>query len=183
MEHSKEENKALCDRYPFLIPWNRWSGKRITEAKDGGYWPGKPDTIPEYDYEYTELDDMPDGWRIAFGEQMCDEIREALIEDDDLERYRVVQIKEKYGSLRWYDNGVKVNSRVHDIIRKYEHISARTCVVCGEPATRITLGWISPFCDECCLNCGNGRSVDIDEYFREDEDTDGTDADSNGMDG
>lgn len=26
----------------------------------------------------------------------------------------------------------------------------RTCIVCGEPATRMTRGWICPYCDECC---------------------------------
>lgn len=97
MVRIQNQNKELCDRYPFLIPWNRFSGKLITEAKDGGYWPGEPDKVPEYDYEYTELDDLPDGWRVAFGDQMCEEIREALIEDGDLDRYRVVQVKEKYG--------------------------------------------------------------------------------------
>jgi len=176
MERTKEENKALCECYPFLIPWNRWSGKRITEAQDGGYWPGKPDDVPEYDYEYTEADEMPDGWWIAFGEQMCEEIRDALIEDGDLDRYRVVQIKEKYGALCWYDNGVKINSRVHDIIRKYENISAYTCIVCGKPATKITLGWISPFCDDCCLNCGNGKSMAIEEYYKEEENNGGSDS-------
>ena len=167
MERTKEENKALCERYPFLIPWNRFSGKRITEAQDGGYWPGNPTQIPEYDYEYTELDDMPDGWRDAFGKQMCEEIRDALIEDGDLDRYRVVQCKEKYGMLRWYDNGIRVGSRVHDIIRKYEGMSMRTCIVCGKPATRVTTGWISPFCDECCVNCAGDRSISINEWLEE----------------
>ena len=171
MEDIKEKNKELCKQYPFLIPWNRWSGKLITDCAAGekGYWPGCPDELPEYDYEYTELDNMPDGWRIAFGIQMCEELREALIEDDDLDRYRVVEVKEKYGELRWYDNGIKAGSRVHDIVRKYENMSARTCIVCGKPATRVTLGWISPFCDDCCLNCENGRSVSIDEYYEEDD--------------
>lgn len=169
MDNSKEYNKSLCDRFPFLIPWNRWSGKKITESGDGGYWPGEPNKIPEYDYEYTELDNMPDGWRIAFGEKMCEEIREALIEDGDLNSYRVVEIKEKYGDLRWYDNGCRVGSRVHDIVRKYEQLSAKTCAVCGKPATQVTLGWILPLCDDCCLNCGVGRSVSIEEYYREDD--------------
>lgn len=171
MEDIKEKNKELCKQYPFLIPWNRWSGKLITDCAAGekGYWPGEPDKLPEYDYEYTELDNMPDGWRIAFGEQMCEEIREALIDDGDLDKYRTVEIKEKYGSLRWYDNGCKAGSKVHDIIRKYEYMSAETCIVCGKPATRITLGWISPFCDDCCLNCGNGKSVSIEEYYEKDE--------------
>ena len=172
METTKEENKRLCERYPFLIPWNRWSGMRITEAQNGGYWAGDPTKIPEYDYEYTELDDMPDGWRKAFGEQMCEEIRDALIEEGCLDEYMVDQIKEKYGFLHWYSHGTKSHSRVDDIIRKYEHISEETCIVCGAPATRVTLGWISPFCDECCINCGNGRSVSIEEFYRKD-DTDG----------
>lgn len=178
MERTKEENKALCDRYPFVIPWNRFSGMLITEAQHGGYWPGNPTGIPDYDYEFTELDDMPDGWYRAFGEQMCEEIREALIEDGDLDRYRVVQCKEKYGGLRWYDNGIKQGSRVHDIVRKYENISKYTCIVCGAPATRMTLGWVSPFCDDCCINCGNGRSVAIEEYYKED-DKDGADSSGN----
>ena len=174
MSRTKEENKRLCERYPFLIPWNAFSGMLITEAQHGGYWPGNPTSIPEYDYEYTLLDEIPDGWSESFGEQMCEEIREALIEDDDLDRWRIVQIKEKYGGLRIYDNGIKETSRVHDIIRKYENISEWTCVVCGKPATRITTGWISPFCDECCLNCGGNRSVDIYEYYGEEKENGGS---------
>lgn len=168
MTLNREENKRLCDQYPFLIPWNRWSGKLITEAGDGGYWPANPEKIPEYDYEYTEADDLPEGWMKAFGEQMFGEIRDALIEDNDLDRWRIVQIKEKFGELRLYDNGYKTGSRVPDIIDKYTEMSRRTCIVCGKPATRITIGWISPFCDNCCINCENGRSMPIEEYYKED---------------
>lgn len=54
MQSNKESNQELIERFPFLIPRNRWTGK-----------------VPEdYDYSYTELDSMPDGWRKAFGEQM-----------------------------------------------------------------------------------------------------------------
>lgn len=146
----KEINKELCEQYPFLIPWNRWSGVLITQQENGGFFPGDPEEIVPYDYEYTELDSMPEGWRNAFGYQMCEEIKQALIEDGDLERYRIVQIKEKWGLLCWYDNGVKQGSKVHDIVRRYEDMSGHTCVVCGRPATRITRGWICPYCDECC---------------------------------
>ena len=48
-----EKNKALVDDFPFLLPRNRWTGK-------------VPD---DYDYSYTELDAMPEGWRTAFGLQ------------------------------------------------------------------------------------------------------------------
>lgn len=149
MEIPKEENKRLCDTYPFLIPFNRFSGKRINSGEKG-FWPGTPDVMPEWDYEYTELDEMPDGWRKAFGEQMCAEIKEALLEEGGeelLDKYRVDQIKEKYGYLRWYDNFS--TKKVHDIINKYEVISSRTCINCGKPATKLSRGWICPWCDEC----------------------------------
>lgn len=157
-------NKSLCKRYPFLIPWNRFSGKLITECQKGerGYWPGNPDKIPKYDWSFTELDDMPQGWRDAFGIQMCEEIRQALIEDDYLENWRIVQMKEKYGELRLYDSGTRKNSRVPEIIEKYTVISRRTCIVCGKPATKMTVGWISPYCDKCCPD---RNAVPIDEYY------------------
>ncbi len=163
---TKEYNKALCEKYPFLIPSNRWSGKRVTEAADGGYWPGSPEHVPDYDYEYTELDSMPDGWRIAFGEQLCAELKDALVKANYLDKYRITQIKEKFGALRWYDNGNTKEG--YDVLSKYEALSERTCIRCGKPATKITTGWISPFCDDCC----EGDAIPIDEWFSEMEDSD-----------
>ena len=162
METTKEYNKALCERYPFLIPSNRWSGVRITEASGGGFWPGSPDAVPNYDYERTELDDMPDGWRIAFGEQLCEELKEELVRAGYLDKYRITQIKEKYGMLHWYDNGN--TKRGNDIISKYVRLSERTCICCGKPATRVTTTWISPYCDKCCPS---ENSVSIEDWFKE----------------
>ena len=146
-----EKNKELCEKYPFLIPSNRFSGKRIN-CNEPGFWPGDPDNIPEWNYEFTELDDMPDGWRTAFGEQMCEEIKQALLDEGGekfLNEYRIVQIKEKYGYLRWYDNWT--TNKIQQIIGKYENLSMKTCINCGKPATKMTTGWIMPFCDDCYI--------------------------------
>ena len=134
----KMENKRLCERYPFLQLYNPWTDKLIKS-----------------DY-YTNLDEMPDGWRRAFGQEMCEEIRKVLIKGNYLYDYRVVQIKEKFGALRWYDNGApdSIYRELQDIINKYEEISARTCIWCGRPATKISLGWISPWCDNCAEKMG-----------------------------
>ena len=156
----KERNRKLCERYPFLIPANPWTGVRMTCA---GFWPDEPERVPEYDYEYTELDDMPDGWRIAFGEQMCEEIREALLKhggEEALDRYRIAQIKEKFGALRWYD--FDGNEDTDAVIDKYEAISERTCIQCGKPAWCISTWWISPWCEECAKTV-NGEVVPIDK--------------------
>ena len=156
MKTTKEQNKKLVERYPFLLPRNRWTDK---VSKD-------------YDYSYTELDEMPDGWRIAFGRDICEEIRDELERAGYLDRYRITQIKEKYGTLRWYDFGH--TERIgREIIPKYEKISAHTCICCGKPATRITLGWISPYCDNCVPKGKNGettgyyKSIPIEEYYQE----------------
>lgn len=156
---TKEENIQLCKRYPFLIPRNRFSGKRITEG--AGFWPGSPDTIPEWDYDFTELDDMPVGWRKAFGDQLCEELKAALEKAGLMDTYAIDQIKEKYGELCWYDHGG--NDETAEITRKYERLSARTCIVCGKPATKISKGWISPYCDVCI---GDDPYIPIQEYYK-----------------
>lgn len=153
----KEYNKKLCERFPFLIPTNAWSEKKITDG--AGFWPGSPDSIPEYDYERTKLDCMPDGWRKAFGEQMCEEIREALIKDDLLYKYLVIDIKEKYGALRWYDR--YGNDEAHEIIKKYFIMSEHTCIDCGETATKRTTDWISPYCNKCATRFSESVLEDI----------------------
>ena len=94
---------------------------------------------------------MDAGWRKAFGIQMCKEIKAELKKHKFLYKYRIVQIKEKWGYLHWYDGGTPKDSKIYDIIRKYEQISAKTCVVCGKPATKMSTGWISPYCDDCVV--------------------------------
>lgn len=150
------KNMELVAKYPFLA-MREYDWKYYEETGEDRY------IIPDdYDYEFTWLDSMPNGWRIAFGEQMCEEIMNALIEEDFVDKYSIMQIKEKFGSLRWYTSGAP--QKVHDIVDKYELISERTCINCGKPATKISMGWICPWCDDCAKNV-KGEFWDIDEYF------------------
>jgi len=152
---NKEYNKALVERYPFLLPRNLMDDQ----------------VVENYDYEYTELDNMPEGWRKNFGQQMCEEIRQALLEAQEqdpeggyeeslistnynsdriipyLEGFRIEEIKEKYGFLRFYCSPAP--QKVFDIIDKYEKMSAKICIRCGKPAEYVSTGWISPWCSEC----------------------------------
>lgn len=138
------ENKRLVEEYPFLIPRNRFTDE----------------ILDDYDYTYTELDDMPDGWRKAFGEQMCAEIKEAL--GPDIYDYRIEQIKEKFGQLRWYDRNSDKN--IDKIIDKYTKLSEHTCISCGAPATKVSLGWIDPWCDECASKMhGQFKSLNLEK--------------------
>lgn len=131
----KIKNKKLIEKYPFLLPRSCWTGK----------------VLPKYDYSYTELDNIPTGWRKAFGIMLCDELREALIKDNLLDTYRIYDIKEKYGSLRLSGSGA--NQEVYDILDKYEYLSRHTCIVCGKFDVHLfDDGWVCPYCDKCFID-------------------------------
>ena len=145
-------NRKLCKRYPFIA---------IRDWKTG-----KP--LKEWKYAFTELDNLPYGWRKAFGYQMLEEIRDILIKGNYLYKYRITQIKEKYGGLRWYDYCVPalIYDELQSIINKYEDLSYHTCIKCGRPATKISRGWISPFCDKCAEKLsGYMKFENIEEFY------------------
>lgn len=131
-KQTKMKYKKLCKRYPFLIIRNWKTDKPI-------------------EYPYTYLDDMPEGWKRAFGKQMCEEIRGVLVKANYLYDYRIVQVKSKWAELRWYDGGApsSIYHELQDVIDKYTELSRKTCICCGRPATKLSCGWIDPFCTEC----------------------------------
>ena len=57
------------------------------------------------------------------------------------------QVKEKFGTLRFYMDGKSVPG-INEAINKAESLSAVTCEVCGQPGKIRTGGWISCLCDE-----------------------------------
>ena len=68
--------------------------------------------------------------------------------DDEIYPLRVDQIKEKYGTLRFYTNFC--NERIDRLIRDAEEKSATTCEACGNPGSmRKEARWLSVRCDAC----------------------------------
>ena len=122
--------KRLAEKYPFL---------RIN----------KPEKSERLHDEEIMLDYMPWGWRKAFGEQMCNEIKKAL--GDDLENYRVFDIKEKFGELRWYGFGLSMakDGEIREIIDKYVELSRKTCIHCGRRIKGDIGIEEEPICDAC----------------------------------
>ena len=131
------------------MPRNRWTGL-VSES---------------YNYSYNEMFGMCEGWLIAFGYEMLCELREALLVDNYLYDYTIMDIKEKYGTLRWYDAGS--TAEVRHVIRKYCSMSAKVCQICGEPASHMTQGWIGYFCKKCGRKLG---AEPIPEDWWEDDD-------------
>lgn len=126
------KNIRLCKRYPFLKPRNVWSDEIIHNC-----------------YNRTLFDDIPCGWRKVFGKQLCEELREELIKYNYLKEYRILQIKEKYGTLHIYDNGTPKESKIYDILNKYEDLSMCYCIYCGKHVRYVSEGWINYLCEDC----------------------------------
>lgn len=105
----------------------------------------------EIDTESDAMDDMPEGWRKAFGSMMCEEldiaIKAAGLEDE----FIFEQVKEKFGELRMYY--APYNHEIHKIITKYEVLSQNICIHCGKPDVPVLItNWIRPSCRDCYNN-------------------------------
>jgi len=60
------------------------------------------------------------------------------------------QVKEKFGSLRYYINRNK-NDKVFKLIDEYEKKSGKICENCGKRGKpRCISGWFSTLCNKCC---------------------------------
>lgn len=143
---SNDHKRWLLMEYPWL---------RMEEDEAINYLDLEEDKI------YTFIDCAPRGWA-KLCEDLCAELKPLLEKAGYVDKYRLCQVKEKYGGLRWYewDAPAAVYDEYCALIRKYEDLSYKTCCVCGAPATKMSTGWISPFCDKCAEGI-NGRFVPI----------------------
>lgn len=133
-----ENIKELIEKYPFLLPRNVWTDK----------------LDDDYDYSYCWFkDDIPQGWWKFFGLVYLDDLKEVLEKYDFLDKFRFLQVKEKYGGLRAYNGGAPEEWFSHEYA--WEYISEHTCVECGKfPVPMRYFGWVSPYCEE---HAWNGR--------------------------
>lgn len=130
---TQEKIKELIGRYPFLLPRSVW-----TDEVD-----------EDYDYSYIFSLEIPTGWDKLFF-QLCEDIRQPLIDADYLDKFRLLQVKEKFNRLEVYHQGIPEAAAVVEIIiGKYSMMAGYVCCVCGKPATYETHGYIASYCDDC----------------------------------
>jgi hypothetical protein len=80
--------------------------------------------------------------------------RELLLRDnpnnvtvpEEIPQVVAVQIKEKFGGLRFYYNGG--DDRIYGMVRMAEAWADNTCEVCGEAGTTRSGGWVKTLCDK-----------------------------------
>lgn len=80
---------------------------------------------------------------------LIDRLCAAIMEQDGHEDVYAVQVKEKFGGLRFYVNSAP--SAVHDLINAAEDESFQTCEGCGTMEGVETGGkyWIKTYCSAC----------------------------------
>jgi hypothetical protein len=89
-----------------------------------------------------------DGWFDILW-RLCEDLEPLVAEFEEAggQKFEVLQVKEKFGGLRFY-----VNCRKQEAIRQRIGIAAQesfhTCEVCGQPGTLREARWIKTLCDE-----------------------------------
>ena len=72
--------------------------------------------------------------------------------------YQIIEMKEKWGEMRVISEcNNEYREQIDDIEQYYQGVSATLCCKCGKPATKLSRGWILPWCDEC--------GIDEDKYY------------------
>lgn len=114
---NKENTQKLIEKYPNL--YKDYHGDMRTTCMCWGFEHG-------------------DGWY-----DIIDELSKKL------ERLGVVavQVKEKYGGLRFYISGG--SEEIYALIDEAEAKSYKICELCGEEGKLSGMGWVKTLCDSC----------------------------------
>ena len=78
---------------------------------------------------------------------LCANIQ-SYIDSENKQQIEAVQVKEKYGELRFYTN-IHVDEYIEALINMAESMSRRTCESCGAPGVQTNDGWIITLCGPC----------------------------------
>ncbi len=121
---NKENTEKLFERFSFFKP-----ERPITEG------------LMAFGFE------CGDGWLDLIW-TLCENI-EKVIELSDPMGFEVIQVKEKFGGLRFYVDGG--NNTIFQLINKAEEDSVVTCEECGKQPAKANSEhhWIRTLCEEC----------------------------------
>lgn len=90
---------------------------------------------------------LPEGWVKTFGDDLCNRLWAAIERNNLIGKYEILQVKEKFGMLTWYDRNS--NDEIKEIITFFHEMSKYTCCVCGALAEWVKSDcWITPIYDK-----------------------------------
>jgi hypothetical protein len=156
-----ELDKQLCEKYPLIFAQRNGNMRETCmywgfEHGDGwynildamcaniqGYIDNRLDSIKWVEKWNAELAEAEandfegwDDWKSRKPREIPEPISQVV----------ATQVKEKYGTLRFYFDGG--DDYIDGIVVMAESMSARTCEVCGVPGTSTGGGWIRTLCEE-----------------------------------
>ena len=100
-------------------------------------------TIAPIIYRHIEC---AEGWHDLI-DTLCASIQGYINHSGNVEQPRVKQIKEKFGTLRFYISGY--DDYIRGLIGMAEQISAQICEECGEKGVLQKMNWIKTLCHDC----------------------------------
>ena len=127
----EELDKKLCEAFPIL-----YSGRRLPMTQTAMCW----------GFEHN------DGWFDIIWDlsEKLENINKSLPSDGG-SFIVATQVKEKFGTLRFYTGGIpsSVSDEVYKLIDEAETASEKTCERCGKEGKLCGKGWVSTKCKEC----------------------------------
>ncbi len=130
-----ELDKQLCEKYP-LIFRNRYKDMKETAMcwgfEHGDGWYQILDSLCGQIQHYTDWNNE----NYEKGYKQYKKVPQVV----------AVQVKEKFGSLRFYYDGG--DEHISGMVRMAESWASHTCEQCGAPGTMRTGGWIKTLCDK-----------------------------------
>jgi hypothetical protein len=135
---NKENTQYLHDKYPKIFPEivrELWDSLTVKSTQP-----------PRRFRLYFECGD---GW-LQIIDHLCQGIQE-IVDREKCSQVVAVQVKEKFGGLRFYIDGG--NKEVYTLIHKTEDESYTICEACGSPEGKERRGgWIKVLCDDCVID-------------------------------
>lgn len=130
----KELDEALCSKYPKIFKDRHGDPKQTLmcfgfEVGDG--WYNILDALCANIQHYTDWNNQ----NHAKGFKQYKEVPQVV----------AVQIKEKFGGLRFYYDGG--DDHISGMVRMAESWASHTCEECGQPGKSRSGGWIKTLCD------------------------------------
>ena len=118
------------------------------------------DDLAEEKYKWLNgcFFELPEGWKQSFGLQMCEDLDQILREGNYENKYKALQIKEKFAELTWYGSEIpsSIAEKYEQWEKKYQDLSRETCQVCGKKGKIEGIsGWLIAICPKCKEDMNN----------------------------
>ena len=144
----QELDELLCKKYPKMMV-NR--NKNMQETcmcwgfECGNGWFNILDQLMGNIQHHIDWKEKQRNWAIEFNSKAAQE--EMRVVPDTVPQVTLDQVKEKFGTLRFYYTGG--DDIIDGMVRMAESMSGVTCEECSAPAETHGPGWIRTICEPC----------------------------------